>query len=66
MFGTLHPDEVEDMLFAHHVGHLDCIAARGPYIVPITFAHDGCALYGHTVGERKLTGKSGRWPRFER
>jgi hypothetical protein len=54
MFGTLHPDEIEDMLFAHHVGHLACISEGKPYIVPIIFAYDGGAIYGHTIEGRKI------------
>ena len=54
MLGTLHPDEVEDLLFRHHVGHLACVADGHPYVVPITYAYDTGSLYGQTVPGRKL------------
>ena len=55
MIGSLHPDEVEDFLFFHHVGHLACIAEGKPYVVPITYAYHGDALYGQTVPGRKVS-----------
>jgi nitroimidazol reductase NimA-like FMN-containing flavoprotein (pyridoxamine 5'-phosphate oxidase superfamily) len=54
MFGTLHPDEIEDILFSHHVGHLACVADGRPYVVPITYTYDGGALYGQTTRGRKV------------
>jgi hypothetical protein len=54
MFGTLHPDEIEDLLFTRRVGHLACVVDDRPYIVPIAFAYDGGALYGHTTPGRKV------------
>lgn len=55
MIGTLHPDEIEDLLYRHHVGHLACVADGHPYVVPITYAYaDGC-VYGHTLPGRKLS-----------
>jgi nitroimidazol reductase NimA-like FMN-containing flavoprotein (pyridoxamine 5'-phosphate oxidase superfamily) len=54
MFGTLHPDEIEDLLFARHVGHLACVVDGKPYIVPIAFAYDGGAIYSHTTPGRKV------------
>jgi hypothetical protein len=37
MVGPLHPDEIEDVLHRHHIGHLACLTADGPYLVPITY-----------------------------
>jgi nitroimidazol reductase NimA-like FMN-containing flavoprotein (pyridoxamine 5'-phosphate oxidase superfamily) len=54
MFGTLHPDEIEDVLFARRVGHLACVVDDKPYIVPITYAYDGQAIYSHTTPGRKV------------
>ena len=53
MFGTLHPDEIEDILFGHHVGHLACITGGVPYVVPITCVYHGGALYGVSAPGRK-------------
>ncbi|HEV2127052.1 MAG TPA: pyridoxamine 5'-phosphate oxidase family protein [Thermomicrobiales bacterium] len=55
MFGTLHSDEIEDILFTYHTGHLACIAAGAPYIVPVTYAYDGGALYGAITPGCKIT-----------
>lgn len=54
MFGTLHPDEIEDLLFTRRIGHLACVVDGKPYVVPIAYAHDGGALYGHTSPGRKV------------
>lgn len=54
MFGTLHPDEIEDILFSHHIGHLACVAEGKPYVVPIAYTYDGGALYGQTTPGRKV------------
>jgi uncharacterized protein len=55
MFDTLHPDEIEDILFSHYVGHLACISSGAPYVVPITYAYAGGDLYGMTQPGRKVT-----------
>jgi uncharacterized protein len=55
MIGSLHPDEIEEVLFRHQIGHLACIADGKPYLVPITYTYDGGALYGQTLPGRKLT-----------
>lgn len=54
MLGTLHPDEVDDLLHRHHVGHLACVAGGRPNVMPITDVHDTGALCGQTVPGRKL------------
>ena len=54
MFGTLHPDEIDDLLFARRIGHLACVVDDKPYIVPIAFAYDGGAIYAHTTPGRKV------------
>ena len=54
MLETLHPDEVEDMLYLHHIGQLACIDRDRPYIVPITYVYDGGSVYGHTAPGRKI------------
>jgi len=54
MLGVLHPDEIEDMLFRHHIGQLACVMNGKPYIVPITCNYDAGAIYGHTVPGSKV------------
>jgi nitroimidazol reductase NimA-like FMN-containing flavoprotein (pyridoxamine 5'-phosphate oxidase superfamily) len=55
MIGILHPDDIEDLLFRHHVGHLACVVDGAPYVVPISYVYDGGALYGQTFPGRKLS-----------
>src|SRR5436309_1458056 len=55
MVGLLHPDEIEEVLHRHHIGHLACLTAEGPYIVPITYAYRSGVIFGHTRSGRKLT-----------
>jgi uncharacterized protein len=55
MIGLLHPDEIEAVLHRHHIGHLACLTAEGPYIVPITYVYRGGAVYAHTRPGRKLS-----------
>jgi hypothetical protein len=55
MIAVLHPGEVEDVLHAHHIGRLACVVDGRPYVVPITYAYAGGAVYGHTLPGRKLS-----------
>jgi nitroimidazol reductase NimA-like FMN-containing flavoprotein (pyridoxamine 5'-phosphate oxidase superfamily) len=54
MIGTLQPDEIEELLYRHHVGHLACVTDGRPYVVPITYAYAGGCIYGHTLPGRKV------------
>lgn len=54
MLGNLHPDEIEDMLYRHHIGHVACIAGDRPYVAPLTFAYDGASLAVRTGEGRML------------
>jgi nitroimidazol reductase NimA-like FMN-containing flavoprotein (pyridoxamine 5'-phosphate oxidase superfamily) len=54
MIGILYPDEIESLLYRYHIGHLACLTAEGPYVVPITYSYAGGAVYGHTLPGRKL------------
>jgi hypothetical protein len=54
MIGVLYPDEIESLLHRHHIGHLACLTADGPYVVPITYTYANGAVYGHTLPGRKL------------
>jgi nitroimidazol reductase NimA-like FMN-containing flavoprotein (pyridoxamine 5'-phosphate oxidase superfamily) len=54
MIGELHPDDIEAVLHRNRVGRLACVAAGRPYLVPITYAYAGGAVYGRTLPGRKL------------
>ncbi len=54
MLGELDDDQVEAVLRAEVVGRIGCHDAGRPYVVPITYAYDGDAVYGHSVEGQKL------------
>jgi uncharacterized protein len=54
MMGSLHADEIADVLSRHHVGHLACIADERPYVVPLTYAYHDGAVYGQSFPGRKI------------
>ena len=54
MIGLLAPDEIESMLYRHHVGRLGCSANDRPYVVPINYGYDGACLYGWATIGRKI------------
>ena len=54
MIGLLSNEEVESLLRRHRVGRLACSTNDRPYLVPIDFAYDGCAIYAYTSIGRKL------------
>lgn len=54
MIDELHPDEIETVLHRHHIGRLACVADGHPYVVPITYAYAGGAVYARTLPGRKL------------
>jgi nitroimidazol reductase NimA-like FMN-containing flavoprotein (pyridoxamine 5'-phosphate oxidase superfamily) len=48
MLGELSPDQVDRLLRAETVGRIGCHAGDRTYVVPVTYAYDGLAIYGHT------------------
>lgn len=54
MIGVLSPDEIDDVLQRHRVGHLACASNDRPYVVPITYAYDGCCIYAYSGLGRKI------------
>ena len=54
MFGTIHPDQIDDILFANHLGHLACVADGLPWVVPVAYVYDGRAINACTSPGRKL------------
>jgi hypothetical protein len=47
MLGTLDCRQIEDLLHAEVVGRIGCHTSGRTYVVPITYAYDGAAVYGH-------------------
>ena len=54
MLGELTPEEVDELLRSEAVGRIGCYAFGRPYVVPITYAYDGVAVYGHSREGLKL------------
>ena len=48
MFGNLKDEEVEKLIHDNIVGRIGCHAKGKTYVVPISYAYDGCCLYFHT------------------
>jgi uncharacterized protein len=54
MLGTLRTDEIERLLHEEVIGRIGCLDGMNCYVVPITYAYDGTAIYGHSRDGRKL------------
>lgn len=54
MFGTLPPNEIEQLLNSQCVGRIGCHAEGITYVVPLSYAYDGTAIYGHSFEGMKL------------
>lgn len=54
MLGELDPAQIEAVLSSEAVGRIGCHDAGRPYVVPITYAYDGSAVYCHSVEGQKL------------
>jgi uncharacterized protein len=55
MLGELEAAEIDELLHAEMVGRIGCHANGRTYIVPVTFAYDGAAVYAHSAGGTKLS-----------
>lgn len=53
MIEELSRDEIDELLRAELVGRIGCHAEGVTYVVPVIYAYDGEALYGHTVEGQK-------------
>jgi hypothetical protein len=54
VLGNLTSEEVEDVLRTEVIGRIGCYAFGRPYVVPITYAYDGVAVYAHSREGLKL------------
>jgi uncharacterized protein len=54
MLGELTPEEIDDLLRSEAIGRIGCYAFGRPYVVPITYAYDGVAIYAHSREGLKL------------
>ncbi len=54
MLGTLTSEEIDAVLREQAIGRIGCCAFGRPYVVPITYAYDGVAVYAHAREGLKL------------
>jgi nitroimidazol reductase NimA-like FMN-containing flavoprotein (pyridoxamine 5'-phosphate oxidase superfamily) len=54
MLGELTHEEIDGVLRSEAIGRIGCYAFGRPYVVPITYAFDGVAVYGHSREGLKL------------
>lgn len=54
MLGKLRPAEITKVLRDNTVGRIGICADGRPYVVPITYVHDGDSVYGHSVLGQKI------------
>jgi uncharacterized protein len=54
MIGELSAPEIEDVLMGNVIGRIGAHAFGRTYVVPITYAYDGKAVYGHSREGMKL------------
>ena len=54
MLGVLTPEEIEAVLRSDVIGRIGCRGDDRVYVVPITYAYDGEAVYAHSAEGLKL------------
>ncbi|MBO9562683.1 MAG: pyridoxamine 5'-phosphate oxidase family protein [Niastella sp.] len=54
MYGSLSPQEIEQVLYRQVLGRIGCHADDTTYIVPINFAYDGEFVYCYTQPGMKI------------
>jgi uncharacterized protein len=54
MLGELTSGEIDEVLRSEAIGRIGCYAFGRPYVVPITYAYDGLAVYAHSREGLKL------------
>ena len=54
MLGELTPEEIDELLRSEAIGRIGCYGFGRPYVVPITYAYDGVAVYCHSREGQKL------------
>jgi|SRR5215469_15242574 len=54
MLGQLDEREIEDVLRSEYLGRIGCHSDGRTYVVPVTYAYDNGAVYGHSAEGLKL------------
>jgi nitroimidazol reductase NimA-like FMN-containing flavoprotein (pyridoxamine 5'-phosphate oxidase superfamily) len=55
MLATLDRDQVDQVLRSGIIGRIRCHADGRTYVVPVTYAYDGTAVYCHSAEDHKLS-----------
>lgn len=54
MTGKLNSEDIESMLLHHYLGRIGCHSDELTYVVPISYAYDGNAIYCHCDPGKKI------------
>ena len=54
VLGELTPEEIDGLLRSEAIGRIGCYGFGRPYVVPVTYAYDGIAVYCHSREGLKL------------
>src|SRR5687768_17480026 len=54
MVGLLSQDEIEALLRRCRIGRIGCCVDEQPYVVPVSYAYDGSAVYSISGPGRKI------------
>lgn len=54
MLGELTPEQIDALLYEQMTARLGCHADGETYVVPISYAYDGEAIFGHSAEGRKV------------
>ena len=54
VLGELTPEEIDGLLRSEAIGRIGCYGFGRPYVVPVTYAYDGVAVYCHSREGLKL------------
>ena len=54
MIGDLTREEIDELLRSEAIGRIGCYGFGRPYVVPVTYAYDGVAVYCHSREGLKL------------
>jgi nitroimidazol reductase NimA-like FMN-containing flavoprotein (pyridoxamine 5'-phosphate oxidase superfamily) len=54
MLGDLTPDDLERLIYSQHLGRIGCHAGGVTYVVPVSYAYDGKAVYALSAEGMKL------------
>ena len=54
MLGVMTVEQIDQLLLSETVGRIGCYTDGRVYIVPVSYAYDGSAIYSHSFEGRKI------------